>query len=49
MRKNIGSSVRIASVPGRIQNEHLPNISLEYYHYSNLLDVAADELMLNKH
>jgi hypothetical protein len=35
--------VRIASVPVEIRTEHLPNISLEHYRYTNPLGVHIPE------
>jgi hypothetical protein len=36
-------SVRIAGVPAKIQTEHLPNTSLEHYHYTNKLDLWVSQ------
>jgi hypothetical protein len=40
-------NLRIADVPTEIQTEHLPNTSLECYHYTNLLSLNVIDLMLN--
>jgi hypothetical protein len=54
LRKTAITSLKVAGVSGEIQNEHLPNSSLEYYRFGDLLGIklscnmfALDEYTFN--